>query len=105
MRIADREFSFVRGSDSDRGAGAAGRGALMESLSVMQAYAAMCGFLEREYELTKSDDIGALLGGLSLAPDGLPCDPAVQQAWLDAVDAAKAGQPDLRRRTPAGAAF
>lgn len=61
-----------------------------EKLTIEQAYQAMVFFLEHEYELTKSDEIGGLLGSLSLSiwSDGKPADPAAWQDWLDAVERA-----------------
>lgn len=56
-----------------------------ESLTIRQAYQAMYSFLEEYYRLTHADEIGAMLGGLSLLPDGLPADPGFRQDWLNAV--------------------
>jgi hypothetical protein len=56
-----------------------------------QAYAAMFRFLEGVYERTKSNDIGGLLGSLSLLPDGSPADPAFIEDWREAVQFALAG--------------
>jgi hypothetical protein len=59
-----------------------------ELLTLEQAFCAMFYFLEHEYELTKSDDIGAMLGSLDwtvwVGCDG-PADPAAWQDWKDAV--------------------
>ena len=63
----------------------------MAILTSQQAYMAMYAFLEAEYELSKSDEIGALLGALSLGNDGLPADPAVKGQWERAVLAAASG--------------
>jgi microcompartment protein CcmK/EutM len=68
----------------------------MRVLSEEQAYLAMFAFLEAHYELTKADDVGALLGGLSLLPDGQPADPACRNDWKRAVDAALNGRVDAR---------
>jgi hypothetical protein len=54
-------------------------------LTVRQAYQAMYRFLEEYYRLTHADEIGAMLGGLSLLPDGVPADPGFRQDWLTAV--------------------
>ena len=64
----------------------------MAKLSEQQAYLAMFSFLEAEYRLTSSDEIGGLLGGLSLLPDGSPADPAVKEQWREAVAAALGGK-------------
>jgi hypothetical protein len=58
------------------------------TLSSEQAFKAMSLFLERQYERTKSDDIGALLGDLQLAEDGKPFDPAAWDEWLKSVEQA-----------------
>jgi len=44
-------------------------------------------FLEKEYEMTKSDDIGGLLSSLdwTIWADGGSADPAAWKDWLDAV--------------------
>lgn len=59
-------------------------------LTLKQAYAAMFHFLEKEYTLTGSDDIGGLIGELSfnVRGDGLPGDPASWEYWLEAVEKA-----------------
>lgn len=54
------------------------------TLTVEQAYAAMFRFLEVYYRDTKSDDVGALLGSMSLLPDGFTADPAIISEWLAA---------------------
>lgn len=54
-------------------------------LTEEQAYLAMYAFLEAEYQLTSSDEIAGLLGGMSLLPDGSPADPAVKDQWDEAV--------------------
>jgi hypothetical protein len=58
---------------------------MYEKISIHDAYRAMFVFLEREYELTHSDDLGGLLGSLQLLNDGKPADPAAWMQWLDAV--------------------
>ncbi len=64
----------------------------MPQLTEQQAYLAMFAFLVAEYELAKSDEIGGLLGSMSLLSDGTPADPAVLQQWRDAVSLALGGQ-------------
>jgi hypothetical protein len=56
-----------------------------EKITIKQAYASMYYFLENLYHLTKSDDLGGFLGGMSLLEDRKPADPAVWDDWLDAV--------------------
>jgi hypothetical protein len=63
----------------------------MNGLSDEQAYAAMFYFIERIYEHTKSDDLGGLLGSMSVLEDGAPADAAVASDWLEAVNFARAG--------------
>lgn len=61
-------------------------------LSVEQSYRAMFYFLEREYELTQSDELAGLLGSLSwqIWQTGHgPADPDAWQEWLNAVEKAK----------------
>ena len=66
----------------------------MSELTIKEAYLAMYSFLESEYKLTKSDEIGGLLGDLSLLQDGSSADPAAEQQWSEAVKKAKAGEVD-----------
>jgi hypothetical protein len=54
-------------------------------LTVEQAYRAMLVFLEREYNISHSDELGGLLGGLQVLQDGKTADPAAWGDWLDAV--------------------
>jgi len=63
----------------------------MKTMTDEQAYAAMFHFLDQLWERTKSDDIGGLLGDMSLLPDGSTADPAVAIEWQEAVDFALAG--------------
>jgi hypothetical protein len=58
---------------------------MKKELSVYDAYRAMLLFLEREYGLTHSDDLGGLLGSLQILDDGKPADPAAWSDWLEAV--------------------
>jgi len=54
----------------------------------------MFAFLEEEYRLSPSDEIGGLLSSMSLLPDGFPADPAVAEQWSKAVQAACSGEVD-----------
>lgn len=56
------------------------------TLTARQAFMVMHCFLEKYYRASHSDEIGGLLGGLSLLPDGSSADPAFRREWLDAVD-------------------
>lgn len=63
----------------------------MTNLSEHEAYAAMFAFLDDRYQLTKSDDLGALLGSMSLLPSGGTADPAIWEDWLNAIKKAESG--------------
>jgi hypothetical protein len=58
----------------------------------------MFAFLENQYRLSNSDDLGSLLGSMSLLPDGRPADPALSTDWEAAVQAALSDQVDARMR-------
>ncbi len=66
----------------------------MTDLTKIEAYLAMYSFLEHEYEMTNSDDIGGLLGGMSLLQEGGTADPAAMQDWEEAIKKVKAGEID-----------
>jgi hypothetical protein len=53
-----------------------------------QAYAAMFYFLEDYYSRGRSDEIGGMLGGMSLLGDGSTADPVVKSDWHRAVQRA-----------------
>ncbi len=56
----------------------------------------MYTFLKAVFDRTSSTEIGALLGDMSLLPDGGPADPAVWEDWEQAVKQAQDGKCDLR---------
>lgn len=62
-----------------------------EKLTKEQAFLAMYAFLDDYYQVTQSDDIGGLLGSMSLLEDGGTADPSVQSEWLGAVEKAVTG--------------
>lgn len=62
---------------------------MKDRLDIRIAYAAMYEFLVGYYERTKSDDVGALLGSMSLLDDGETADPAIWQDWLESIEKAK----------------
>jgi hypothetical protein len=62
----------------------------MKMMTENQAYAAMYHFLDQYYQGTQSDDVGALLGAMSLL-DGEPADSAIASDWEDAVEFALSG--------------
>jgi len=61
-----------------------------QKLTIEQAYRAMFYFLEHEYDLTKSDELGGMLSSLSweIWADGGPADPGAWEEWLEAVQKA-----------------
>lgn len=60
-----------------------------------QAYAAMYFFLNEFWKRTKSDDLGNILGDMSLLADGSTADPAIREDWNRAVECALQGnEPD-----------
>lgn len=59
-----------------------------------EAFLAMYAFLEKHYALTGSDDVGGLLGSLSLLPDGNSADPAVREDWEESIEKVLAGKVD-----------
>ena len=62
-----------------------------QKLTIEQAYRAMFYFLEQEYELTKSDELGGMLSSLSWkiwAGNHGPADPGAWQDWQEAVSKA-----------------
>jgi hypothetical protein len=63
----------------------------MNALTPKQAYLAMYAFLESHYQRTKADDVGALLGSMSLLTDGTPADPAIEGDWNAAIQFALSG--------------
>ncbi|MDQ1813813.1 hypothetical protein RBA41_10900 [Massilia sp. CCM 9210] len=70
----------------------------MTFLTSQQAYLAMFAFLEEEFKLTGSDEIGSLLGGMSLLANGDPVDLAVIEQWNLAVQVALTGEVDANFR-------
>ena len=52
----------------------------VEKLTIDEAYRSMYYFLEDYYRMTKSDDIGGMLGSLAILEDGYTADEA---AWHD----------------------
>jgi hypothetical protein len=54
----------------------------------------MLKFLERHFEQTGSDDVGALLGSANLLDDGRSADPAMQEEWRACAEAVRAADAD-----------
>ena len=63
----------------------------MSNFPAREAYLAMFAFLEHRYDMTKSDDLGSLLGSMALLRDGGTADPAVWNDWLNAIERASSG--------------
>ena len=63
-----------------------------QKLTIEQAYRAMFYFLEHEYEITKSDELGGMLSSLSweIWAKAGPADPGAWEEWLEAVQKALA---------------
>ena len=53
-------------------------------------------FLEALYEKTGADELGGLLGGMSLPPGSGPADPAVWVDWQRAIEQARAARSGCR---------
>lgn len=77
-----------------------------DKVTVQEAYLAMYQFLVDFYDRTKCDDVGALLGELSLLADGKSADPAAMHHWNRCLDLAASGKVDallrLQRTQPLG---
>jgi hypothetical protein len=73
-----------------------------ETLTKREAFLAMYAFLERIYERLKSDDLGGILGDMSLLPDGGTADPSVWSDWELAVQSVKNGKTDARLKLRRG---
>jgi hypothetical protein len=67
-----------------------------DQITVREAYAAMYRYLEKVYQLTGADDLGGLLGSMSLLPDGQTADPAAWADWIRAVEEIRAGRGNLQ---------
>ncbi|GAA3933395.1 hypothetical protein [Litoribacillus peritrichatus] len=61
-------------------------------LTKNQAFLAMYSFLDEYYQLTKSDDVGGLLGSMSILSDGHVADPAIQEDWDEAIEKVISGK-------------
>ena len=58
-----------------------------KQISVLQAYKVMLAFLDKEYELSRSDDLAGLLSGYQLTSDeSRTMDPAAWHDWIAAVN-------------------
>lgn len=71
---------------------------MADTISVKEAYVAMYAFLDELYTKYEFDQLGGLLGSMSLLPDGLPADQALWCDWLRSVEKTKAKQVDAELR-------
>ena len=62
-------------------------------LSQEQAYLAMYAFLAKQFSLG-CEELGGILGSMSLLADGTPADAALSSDWKEAVEAAVSGSVD-----------
>ncbi len=74
-----------------------------DSLTSAEAYLAMYAFLSKQYDLG-CEELGAILGSMSLLSDGESADPALDRDLIDAVSAAKAGRVNARLQLGEGSA-
>lgn len=51
----------------------------------------MFAFLDKYYQSTRSDEVGRLLGGMSLLADGGTADPAYWKEWEECVQRVQSG--------------
>ncbi len=63
---------------------------MKECLTHEEAYEAMFAFLEGYYNRLKSDEIGGLLGSMSLI-EGKPVDQALWDDWCEAIESSLIG--------------
>jgi len=67
-----------------------------ESLTFKEAYLAMFAYLSATYHQCGGEELGGLLGSMSLLADGGTADPAVWPDWIDAIQKAKSGRVTAR---------
>jgi hypothetical protein len=65
-------------------------------LTPKEAYAAMYLFLCELYDNFGYDQLGGILGGMSVLQDGMPADPAIWTDWLRMIEKVKTQHPDIR---------
>ncbi len=64
-------------------------------LTTKEAYVAMYLFLEELFTKYGYDQLGGILGGMSLLEDGDTADPAYWHDWLRMVDKCRGEHPDI----------
>ncbi|MFN0053809.1 MAG: hypothetical protein ACKV0T_16640 [Planctomycetales bacterium] len=62
-----------------------------DTITVREAYIAMFAFLDDLYTRYGFDQLGGLLGGMSLLPDGSSADSAMWDDWMQCVQRSKEG--------------
>jgi hypothetical protein len=65
------------------------------NLTEKEAYTAMYAYLVKIYEITKSDDLGSLLGSMSTLANGETADPAIWDDWLKCIEEVKKGKVNI----------
>ena len=63
------------------------KGEPLLQISEHQAYLAMLAFLDAQHR-SGIEELGALIGSMSLLADGRPADPAITQEWRAALEIA-----------------
>lgn len=63
-------------------------------MKFVDGYKVMLSYLDKIWELTKSDSLAALLGSMILLSDGCPVDAAIKNDWNQAVETATLKTPD-----------
>ncbi|HEX8911586.1 MAG TPA: hypothetical protein VF796_04445 [Humisphaera sp.] len=67
-------------------------------ITVRQAYLAMHSFLDELHSVYGFDQLGGLLGSMSLLADGTTADPAMWADWMRAVQRARNAEVDAALR-------
>lgn len=69
-----------------------------KKLTIEQAYRAMFYFIKNEYQLTKSNELGGLLGELdwTICNDNGPGDPGAWNDWMKAVNEALSTEGEVK---------
>ncbi|OMG82923.1 hypothetical protein BIZ92_30170 [Achromobacter xylosoxidans] len=65
-----------------------------DCLALQEAYLAMFEFMAQLYQRTGSDEVGSVLGDLSMLADGTIADPAAWGDWMRCVENARQGAVD-----------
>lgn len=69
----------------------------MKQINILQAYKAMCAFLEAHYQRTsQNEEIGSLLGGMPLLTEN-PIDTLDSSMWEDWIKAIKKVEHDTKK--------